>query len=132
MPLSYNTEVEFMYHPQIPGIILERVLFSDYKLVSTDGVKQVFKRGSALGTVTFWAAGGEWDTSPTKLTIKYLPLPEKIKVSFQWELNYPFGLNDAEQKGYKTWIDNQLKNFVEYVQQWLESDHSLDSTDNTY
>jgi hypothetical protein len=114
-----------MYHPQIPGIILERVLFSDYKLVSTDGVKQVFKRGSALGTIAFWATGGEWDKSPTKLTIKYLPLPEKIKVSFQWELNYPFELNDAEQQGYKTWIDNQLKNFVEYVQKWLESDHRL-------
>lgn len=128
MPLSYNAEVEFMYHPQIPGIILERVLFSDYKLVSTDGVKQVFKRGSAWETIAYWAAGGEWDKSPTRLTIKYLPLPEKIKVSFQWELNYPFELKDAEQQGYKAWTDNQLKKFVEYVQQWLETVHKLPGT----
>ena len=125
MPLSYNAEVEFMYHSQIPGIILERVLFSDYKFVSTDGVKQVFNHGSVLDTISFWATGGKWDKSPTKLTIKYLPLPEKIKVSFQWELNYPFELNEAEQQGYKAWVDNQLKNFVEYVQHWLESDRKL-------
>jgi hypothetical protein len=105
---------------RVPGIVLERVLFSDYKLVSTNGVKQVFKRGSVVDTVSFWAAGGSWNKSPTKLTVKYLALPGKTRVEFIWELNYPFELEGEEEKGYKAWVDGQLKEIKDYVQEWLD------------
>ena len=126
MSISYAAEVEFKNHPAIPSILLERVLFSDYKLVSTDGVKQVFKRVSVLNTVAFLSAGGSWEESPTKLTIKFLALPEKTKVSFQWELTDPFEqITDEGKKSYKAWIDNQLKDFINYVEQWLKAGEGL-------
>jgi hypothetical protein len=82
-------------------------------------VKQVFKRGSRWNAISYLINGGTFDKSPTTLTVKYLFLPEKIKVSFLWELN-TFNMESNElEMSYKIWVNNQLKDFVDYVRQWL-------------
>jgi hypothetical protein len=101
MPFRYTANAEFSFHAAIPNILLERVRFSDYVLVGTEGSKQVYKRGSFGSMLAFWVGGGDWEKSPTKLTIKYLPLPGKMRVEFVWELNYPIELTEEEQRGYQ-------------------------------
>ena len=44
-----------------------------------------------------------------------------MRVEFIWELNYPFEISEEEQRGYKTWVDQQLREFTDYVREWLDS-----------
>jgi hypothetical protein len=121
MSLAYSVQVEWPLHPAIPNILLERVLFADYKLQSMEDRKQVFRLATRLGAVLFWVGGGKWEESPTRLTIKYLPLPDRMRVHLLWELIHVADLNEQEKAGYKAWVDAQFNDFRTYVQQWLDA-----------
>jgi hypothetical protein len=119
MGVAYHATLRFAgCHPGIPQILAERVLADGHKLVSFDGVTQVFKRGIAA-SAAWLLQGGGWANSPTSLTAAYIWLPCKTEVSLRWELSVPpLPKTPEEKRGWESWVRLQHNLLQSHLDQW--------------